>query len=419
MLSPVINRRRTTSFLLSDFLTSDYTTALRLARRRHDIIPISLIDQRELSLPRLGLVTLQDLETGASILVDTSSATVQRQYEQRWKAALARRRQVFQSLGIDAIEVRTDTPALSPATHASPQSPQPLVQHKRSGAVQLTLYTDRQTMGFADWLRLTLVVDTPLDMAVLFPHVGNALGSFTIHSQRPIVSRTTSSRTRQWQQEYILAAERLGTLTIPPLTVTVQATNAASVAQPQRLTTEALTITVVPSLPDNADVTAPKDIAPPVLLERPGRRLWLWGIAGGLGLLAGAWWRYRRRRPNSTITLQPAHVLALEALQRLQTADLLSEQRTYLHYQGQEVRSHMQQSLLQELAHLTGGVYMPVGTPATTIARLYSAHIAPKARRHVDASAGESLVPRYHWFVLAALLLLATEMLVREKTPED
>ena len=91
------------------------------------------------------------------------------------------------------------------------------------------------------------------------------------------------------------------------------------------------------------------------------------------------------------------------------------EHRTYLHYQGQEVRSHMQQSLLQELAHLTGGVYMPVGTPATTIARLYSAHIAPTARRHVDASAGESLVPRYHWFVLAALLLLATEMLVRDK----
>ena len=217
--------------------------------------------------------------------------------------------------------------ALFPATHASPQSPQPLVQHKRSGAVQLTLHTDRQTMGFADWLRLTLVVDTPLDMAVVFPQVGNALGSFTIHSQRPPVSRTTSSRTRQWQQEYILAAERLGTLTIPPLTVTVQATNAVAVAQPQRLTTEALTITVVPSLPDDADVTAPKDIAPPVLLERPGRRLWLWGVAGGLGLLAGAWWRYRRRRPNRTGTLQPAHVLALEALQRLQSADLLSEQR--------------------------------------------------------------------------------------------
>jgi hypothetical protein len=182
-------------------------------------------------------------------------------------------------------------------------------------------------MGFADWLRLTVVVDTPLDMAVVFPHVGNALGPFAIHSQRPLVSRTISSRTRQWQQEYILAAERLGTLTIPPLTVTVQATNAVSVAPPQRLTTEALTITVVPSLPDDADVTAPKDIAPPVLLERPGRRLWLWGLAGGLGLFAGAWWRYRRRRPHSTITLQPAHVLALEALQRLQSADLLSEQR--------------------------------------------------------------------------------------------
>jgi Ca-activated chloride channel homolog len=95
------------------------------------------------------------------------------------------------------------------------------------------------------------------------------------------------------------------------------------------------------------------------------------------------------------------------------------EHRTYLHYQGQEVRSRMQQSLLQELAHLTGGVYMPVGTSATTIVGLYTAHIAPKARRHIEAGTGESLVPRYHWFVLAALLLLATEMLVQEKAPEE
>jgi uncharacterized protein (DUF58 family) len=109
-----INRRHTISFLVSDFLTSGYEMPLRIAHRRHDIIPISITDRRERDLPRLGLVTLQDLETGASILVDTRSTAVQQQYRQRWDMALARRRQLFRSLGIDAIEVQTDEPYISP-----------------------------------------------------------------------------------------------------------------------------------------------------------------------------------------------------------------------------------------------------------------------------------------------------------------
>ena len=109
-----ISRRRSVSFLVSDFLASDYETPLRIAHRRHDIIPISITDRRELSLPRLGFMTLQDLETGAYLVVDTSSAAVRRQYQQRREAAVAQRRQLFRSLGIDAIEVHTDEPFITP-----------------------------------------------------------------------------------------------------------------------------------------------------------------------------------------------------------------------------------------------------------------------------------------------------------------
>jgi uncharacterized protein (DUF58 family) len=109
-----INRRRTISFLISDFLASGYELPLRLAHRRHDIIPISITDRREWSLPRVGFVTLQDLETGATILVDTASAAVRQRYQQRWEAALAQRQQVFQALGIDMIEIRTDEPYIGP-----------------------------------------------------------------------------------------------------------------------------------------------------------------------------------------------------------------------------------------------------------------------------------------------------------------
>ena len=88
---------------------------------------------------------------------------------------------------------------------------------------------------------------------------------------------------------------------------------------------------------------------------------------------------------------------------------------TYLQYQGEDVRSHLQENLLQELARLTGGVYMAADTRPLAMARLYKEHIAPKARRHLEAAASEYLVHRYHWFVLAALLLLSIDMLLRER----
>jgi uncharacterized protein (DUF58 family) len=109
-----VSRRRTVSFLVSDFLTSGYDKPLRIAHRRHDIIPITITDRRELSLPRLGFVVLQDLETGAHVLVDTASAAVREAYALRRAAAVEQRRQLFQTLGMDAIEVRTDEPYINP-----------------------------------------------------------------------------------------------------------------------------------------------------------------------------------------------------------------------------------------------------------------------------------------------------------------
>jgi len=109
-----VSRRRTVSFLVSDFLASGYEIPLRIAQRRHDIIPVSITDRRELSLPRLGFLELQDLETGAHVVVDTASAAVRQAYAQRRAAAIERRRQLFQTLGIEAIEVHTDEPYIRP-----------------------------------------------------------------------------------------------------------------------------------------------------------------------------------------------------------------------------------------------------------------------------------------------------------------
>jgi Ca-activated chloride channel family protein len=89
----------------------------------------------------------------------------------------------------------------------------------------------------------------------------------------------------------------------------------------------------------------------------------------------------------------------------------------YMQYQGQEVRSRMQANLLREIAHVTGGAYVPAGTRLVALDRLYTEFIAPKARRELDVTKRERQVHRYQWFVAAALALLLLDMLVGERRP--
>lgn len=98
--------------------------------------------------------------------------------------------------------------------------------------------------------------------------------------------------------------------------------------------------------------------------------------------------------------------------------DQSEEKQVYAQYQGQLVRSRMQQSLLIEMAHLTGGVYMPASVNSLGLERLYRDHIAAKTRRDIDMALRERLAPRYHGFVVAALLLLMFEMLLGDRRGE-
>lgn len=91
------------------------------------------------------------------------------------------------------------------------------------------------------------------------------------------------------------------------------------------------------------------------------------------------------------------------------------DEPSYAQYQGQAVRSRMQQSLLLEMAQLTGGTYVPAGTRDIKLDRLYQDKIASKPRRDIEVAKRKDLVHRYHWFVLAALVLLTMDMLVGER----
>jgi uncharacterized protein (DUF58 family) len=122
-----VQRRKCVVFLISDFLDNQQPTArnqqptinnqelfstLALTHRRHDLVSIALSDPREYELPDVGLITLEDAETGEMVEIDTGRRATRERYAQ-----LAReRRDYFQTgmrkKGLDWIEARTDQPYL-------------------------------------------------------------------------------------------------------------------------------------------------------------------------------------------------------------------------------------------------------------------------------------------------------------------
>ncbi len=102
--------RKAVTFLVSDFITTDYERDLRLSNKRHDLITITIIDPREISLPKVGLIELEDAETGERIVVDTRSFNTRSQYSKISNIDLQSRRQLFRSTGVDSIEIDTAKP---------------------------------------------------------------------------------------------------------------------------------------------------------------------------------------------------------------------------------------------------------------------------------------------------------------------
>jgi len=100
--------RRAVIFLISDFQAEGYERPLRILGKHHDIIAVTITDPREVHLPDIGLLQLEDAETGETVLMDSGSARVRQQYERMGKDNAARLHAFFRSAGVDEIEIWTD-----------------------------------------------------------------------------------------------------------------------------------------------------------------------------------------------------------------------------------------------------------------------------------------------------------------------
>jgi uncharacterized protein (DUF58 family) len=102
-----VTKRRTVTFLISDFIDTGFDRALRIANKRHDVIAISLNDERETEMPNIGIVELMDAETGECMLVDTGDAETRKKYNSLAKKSLKEREKVFQACDVDHVAITT------------------------------------------------------------------------------------------------------------------------------------------------------------------------------------------------------------------------------------------------------------------------------------------------------------------------
>ncbi|RJP67560.1 MAG: DUF58 domain-containing protein [Candidatus Abyssobacteria bacterium SURF_17] len=109
-----ISTRRTVAFLISDFIASGYQKKLRAANKRHDMIAFRITDPRETELPRVGLIRLEDPETGGILLVDTRSEKLRRNYERAVAQDRAKQLHSFRSMNVDTVDLRTDSSYIEP-----------------------------------------------------------------------------------------------------------------------------------------------------------------------------------------------------------------------------------------------------------------------------------------------------------------
>ena len=106
-LSSVV-KKRSIVFTLSDFQDEDYDKNLKIASNKHDLTAVRIYDSAEEQLPNIGLVQLQNPETGTTNWVDTSSKSVRAQYEKDYKKFVQKFKSNCTHSGTDYLDLRVD-----------------------------------------------------------------------------------------------------------------------------------------------------------------------------------------------------------------------------------------------------------------------------------------------------------------------
>lgn len=103
-----VMKKRAIVFVLSDFITEDYKQTLRIVGKKHDVTGIRIYDPKEETIPNLGMVQMQDAETGTLQLVNTQSKKVRTAYAEEYRQRVAYFQDAFAKSGCGVLSCRVD-----------------------------------------------------------------------------------------------------------------------------------------------------------------------------------------------------------------------------------------------------------------------------------------------------------------------
>ena len=112
-----IQKRKSVVFLISDFRDDNYEKPLKRINPRHDLVAILVADRRETEFPDVGLIELEDTETGEIILFDSSSTKTRRHFQKKNLDEINKRKKFFLENKIDNIEIYADQPYTQSLIH--------------------------------------------------------------------------------------------------------------------------------------------------------------------------------------------------------------------------------------------------------------------------------------------------------------
>jgi uncharacterized protein (DUF58 family) len=101
-------KKRATVFLVSDFIERDIKRPLALMNKRHDVVAVSVRDKAEKRLPNVGMIELEDAETGEIVMVDTGRRSFRSSYESASQKRFEELKGMLRSIKVDCIDIGTD-----------------------------------------------------------------------------------------------------------------------------------------------------------------------------------------------------------------------------------------------------------------------------------------------------------------------
>jgi len=103
-----VMKKKAIVFLLSDFMDDEYDSPLKIASKRHDITGIRIYDKYEVEMPKIGIVPMEDVETGNVILVNTNNRNIRNNYKANYLENVDYFETVFSKSGAGTISTRVD-----------------------------------------------------------------------------------------------------------------------------------------------------------------------------------------------------------------------------------------------------------------------------------------------------------------------